>query len=482
MKKIIASLLMFLFFFIGGCAANNKMSHESYSIAEGVDQLSAELIESTDIKKAGKIAVLYFHGPHGKITTLGENLTDKLSVRLFQSGSFPDMMERRQLKQVLQAKNDELSDFFNSNSVHKFGQMLGVDSVIIGTIEDFGTTLEITTKVISSETGKIMGIADISVHKDKFMQTCLVPLTVSLAIQTRPQASGTIIVGAQKVNLQNGFGILKGLSYGNCQLIINAQGYDTISKSVSIYSPHESLTVPLTEKKFTVSFQVIPPDATLRVDGNALTLENDGYAQVKDIALCKHDYCASAEGYTSESSQFNPVNATLIKIDLTSKDPYNAVKDSLFKKHLEIKNNKAFEVDLWTDKKTFRLGDPIEFNFRSDKDCYLNIVDINSKGEVTLLFPNRFHQDNYIRAGRTYRIPDETYGFRLEVQPPLGRERIYAIASYYPMNIFDTDFSADAFRELTRGVTPECSVRGIGVKINDAPLEASDELVIDVRP
>lgn len=482
MKRRLTCLVMFLFIFLGGCAANNKLSHKSYSIADGVDQLSAELIKSMDIKKAGKVAVLYFDGPNGSITKLGEYLTDKLSVKLFQSRSFPGMMERRQLKQVLEAKKEELSGYFDPNTVHKFGQMIGVDSVIIGTIKDFGTTLEITTKVISSETGMIMGIADISVINDEFMQSRLVPLTASLAIQTRPQASGTIIADAQKVTLQNGSAILKNLPYGNCQLVVNAQGYNSVSKSVSIYSPHESVAIPLIEKKFSVSFQVTPPDSTLRVDGNILTLGTDGYVKVKDIAPCNHDYCASAEGYTSVSSQFNPVKKTLIRIDLTSSDPYNAIKDSLFKKHQEIKNNKAFEIDLWTDKNTFRLGDPIEFNFRSDKDCYLNIVDINSRGEVTLLFPNRFHQDNYIRAGRTYRIPDETYGFRLEVQPPIGRERIYAIASYHPMDIFETDFHAEAFSSMTRGVTPEKNVRGIGVKINDAPLESSDELVIDVRP
>lgn len=482
MKQRFYLLLMTLLFCIFGCAGSNKVSHHSYGLADGVDQLSSELIASTDLRAAGKVAVLYFVGPQGNVTELGELLTDKLSVRLFQSRSFSKMMERKQLKTVLNAKNEELSeyfDFFNTDTVHEFGQMIGVDSLIIGTISDFGTTLEITTKVISSKTGEVLGTAAISVINDG--QWDPEPLKGELAVQTCPQASGSVVVGNVKADLRDGNAVVSNLPYGRFQLAVNAHGFDPVVKSVSIYASRETVSVSLAEKQFSVSFQIIPPDATLRVNGNLLELAKDGFAKVTNITPGHHNYCAFAEGYVPVSGTFNPIEESLIRVDLPTEDPYYAVKDNLFKKHQETEKNSAFKIDLWADKHTFQVGDSIVFNFRSERDCYLNIVDINSSGEMTLLFPNRFHQDNFIRSGRTYRIPDETYGFCLEVQPPVGRERIYAIASYHPIDIFDTNFHVDAFSSMTRGVTAEKNVRGIGVKINKTPMASSDELVIDVR-
>jgi F0F1-type ATP synthase membrane subunit a len=65
-------------------------------------------------------------------------------------------------------------------------------------------------------------------------------------------------------------------------------------------------------------------------------------------------------------------------------------------------------------------------------------VDINSRGEITLLFPNQYHSEHHIQANTTYRIPDDSYGFSFQVQPPFGRDRIYAIASDGPIDIFNT--------------------------------------------
>ena len=46
-----------------------------------------------------------------------------------------------------------------------------------------------------------------------------------------------------------------------------------------------------------------------------------------------------------------------------------------------------------------------------------------------MLFPNRYHSDSLIRAGREYVIPDEMMGFEIEIGPPYGTDILIAVAT-----------------------------------------------------
>ena len=167
-------------------------------------------------------------------------------------------------------------------------------------------------------------------------------------------------------------------------------------------------------------------------------------------------------------------------LDLITDDPFYATKNKFFQKVKEVSKRQDFSVQLWTNQGSYKLGDSICFNFRAEKECYLNLVDITSDGEIRLIFPNRFHPDNYIRGGVAYRIPAEEDGFLFEVEPPIGADRIYAVASTHPLNIFEHNFERDAFLTLTRGNTRGVGVKGIGVKLDRAKLNAAAECVIRI--
>ncbi len=105
----------------------------------------------------------------------------------------------------------------------------------------------------------------------------------------------------------------------------------------------------------------------------------------------------------------------------------------------------GFNIDIWTDKKRYRIGEEIHFYFRTDQDCYLTLIDYETNGNVKVLFPNRYYQDSSIQAGKTYIIPGREYGFKLTVEPPLGIEKIKAIATTEPLSLFDLDFVENFF-------------------------------------
>lgn len=147
-----------------------------------------------------------------------------------------------------------------------------------------------------------------------------------------------------------------------------------------------------------------------------------------------------------------------------------------------MQNQQGFGVKLWTDKSAYRVGDTIAFYFQPQKDCYVTLVNINASGSITQLFPNRFHSDNRVRAGVRYRIPGQDYGFEFQVEPPGGVERVYAIASTYPHNLFDNDFRQADFTSLTRGRTRDISVKQVGTRLDSVRLGAAAECIVRSQP
>ena len=91
------------------------------------------------------------------------------------------------------------------------------------------------------------------------------------------------------------------------------------------------------------------------------------------------------------------------------------------------------EVKVWTDKgdqlPTYYVGERIYVSFTVEKDSYVIIYDIDSTGNVNILFPNPYHQDNLVRKGRVYTIPTTNYEYDLVIQGPTGDEILYAVAS-----------------------------------------------------
>ncbi|PID58352.1 hypothetical protein CSB45_04600 [candidate division KSB3 bacterium] len=97
--------------------------------------------------------------------------------------------------------------------------------------------------------------------------------------------------------------------------------------------------------------------------------------------------------------------------------------------------NRGLEINVWTDKgnqsPTYYVGERIYISFTVTKDSYVVLYDIDSTGNVNILFPNPYHPDNLVRKGRVYRFPAANYQHDLIVRGPTGEEIFFAVASSY---------------------------------------------------
>ncbi|MFH1502424.1 MAG: DUF4384 domain-containing protein [Candidatus Eisenbacteria bacterium] len=97
-------------------------------------------------------------------------------------------------------------------------------------------------------------------------------------------------------------------------------------------------------------------------------------------------------------------------------------------------NEHGPRVDVWVDRgdwSVYRPGDRLDVFFRVDRSCYVTILDYAPDGSVSVLFPNRWSGSNFVRAGRTYRLP-ESRMYSLRIAGSGGEETLFACAHSAP--------------------------------------------------
>lgn len=86
----------------------------------------------------------------------------------------------------------------------------------------------------------------------------------------------------------------------------------------------------------------------------------------------------------------------------------------------------VLKVDIHTDKARYHVYDAMQVFFSVNKDSYVYIFDTDAAGITHQVFPNYYDNNNYVRAGKTYYIPDRSYD--LEVMGPQGRASLNIVA------------------------------------------------------
>ena len=93
--------------------------------------------------------------------------------------------------------------------------------------------------------------------------------------------------------------------------------------------------------------------------------------------------------------------------------------------------DRFLDAELWTNHgdNSFYIGDNIVLKFRVNRDAFVAIYSVDTRGRVRMLFPSDRGGDNYVKGGITYRIPDGGDNYDLEVSGPEGTEYLQLVAS-----------------------------------------------------
>lgn len=100
----------------------------------------------------------------------------------------------------------------------------------------------------------------------------------------------------------------------------------------------------------------------------------------------------------------------------------------------------TINMKIWMNKSCgspYYLGEKALIYFTTDVDGYITLYDIDTQGNVLVIFPNRHTPDNFVRAGQTLQIPALEASYDLIVEGPEGIEYIEGVASTNPYYRWD---------------------------------------------
>jgi len=113
---------------------------------------------------------------------------------------------------------------------------------------------------------------------------------------------------------------------------------------------------------------------------------------------------------------------------------------------------KALTVTAWVnhDNSIYKLGDTIKFYVKANKDCYITLLDIGTTGKIHIIFPNKYQDSNFVKAGQVISLPREIDNFDFKVTGVKGKEMVKVFATMERETIIPDKYlrKAGSFKEV----------------------------------
>ena len=100
------------------------------------------------------------------------------------------------------------------------------------------------------------------------------------------------------------------------------------------------------------------------------------------------------------------------------------------------------QVNVWTDRSNqgsnpvYGIGERIKLSVNVNQDAYVYLFSVHSDGQVDLILPNRLSGGNeFLRAGETRSFPGSGAAYQLNVDGPVGQDKVLAVAAKRPLDL-----------------------------------------------
>jgi TolB-like protein len=147
-------------------------SQANDTLEQRLDSLARKISDNLTENQKRTIAVVEFSDLKGNVTNFGRFLSEELITRLYQTKKFK-VIERQQLNKIIAEQKLSLTGLVDPASAQKLGRVLGVDSIVFGSISDLVKTLKINARLIGTETGEVFAAAQIEIVKDEAVSSLM---------------------------------------------------------------------------------------------------------------------------------------------------------------------------------------------------------------------------------------------------------------------------------------------------------------------
>ncbi|OGR51177.1 MAG: hypothetical protein A2049_08940 [Elusimicrobia bacterium GWA2_62_23] len=132
-------------------------------------------------------------------------------------------------------------------------------------------------------------------------------------------------------------------------------------------------------------------------------------------------------GYSFVGRYLNVWAANLVQYERTAA-PACAMDGDIYRCLVKIRGkvyfrgeaDPVFELKASLDKPAYYAGDDVNVKVSVSKDSYISVISCDEDGNASLVFPNRYAKDNFLKAGKELNIPRDL-PFYLKAFLPKGR-------------------------------------------------------------
>lgn len=125
-------------------------------IHQELDDIAKSLATRIEKSQRTKVAVADFTDLEGTVRQFGRFVSEELSTNLVLAARGFTVIDRTHLRTILKEQKLSMSGLMDSENQKKLGKILGVDALVLGSINPFGENYRITVKVVATDTAEVV--------------------------------------------------------------------------------------------------------------------------------------------------------------------------------------------------------------------------------------------------------------------------------------------------------------------------------------
>jgi len=447
--------LFFLLFYFDSCATRDANSADSITLDAAIDETASYF--ASRIPSGAKVALVPFDAPAG---LLSDYVFEELWRRFEDSGRFV-MVDRRNLERIdAEIKRQYESGRVDDAQMVSITKQYGAQTLVHGRISAVGQgALAPEYRITAYAT---------DVEKASSSQSAFIVKTDSrlaslLNASADDEVERAVLAMARSVNQKTIIAVGR-ISYADTQTVTNFSawlknsiiaGAQKHRDKFQVAAESESADFAVASRGMTVETPATNTVIQAVITGNYSPLDSNAEVLLQLISTGAGKMVLASERFIITAPELERRKLSLLPVKGSSvigKAEFEAKQKAIAP--YSGKNNKwAFTVTPDALDGIYRDGGYMSMLVYSGRDCYFRIIHIDVNGNAQIIYPVSADDNNFIRAGQTRRIPDNT---RYRMGPPFGEEIILAAAYERPFTLNaksgSAPLSADA---LTRSLSAE---------------------------
>jgi hypothetical protein len=148
-------------------------------------------------------------------------------------------------------------------------------------------------------------------------------------------------------------------------------------------------------------------------------------------------------------------------------------------RELIVNPRPVFAVDVWVDRpdEPYLVGETVTIFFRTNQSCYVHLFNTGPSGDITVLYPNEYHRNNFIEAGGVWAFPAPGDAFEFTVGPPCGRELVKLVATSKPIDLTGGRAEKMAWAQVMKG----SEMKGVKLRLDQQPTDSWAEATVEFQ-